>query len=297
MGAKRLTLCFLLILPACLAAGEDNYSISKIHFLPPVYYVGDEVEARIRLSVSGGVVPAEPSELPAPGWIRFRDVRIIPISNEYEVRISFSVYKTGTQELPPISLGDITLTGVKVGAASLLEDGVTKIEDAFGPVLLPGTRLLLAAVVGGAIVVPALIIVVFIWARRLIGQMRAQWLANKPLKDLNAMLDRLADPDYAGNSRNFYITLTETFRDYLSSRLEVDIKSHTASELKEDLMQALAGVAQVEKISAELPRFDEIKFGGLGVKRPQRTRDIKWVRDAVAAIEEWKLKAAQHVDS
>ena len=297
MSARSASLCLLLLLQPIGAAAEGNYTISRIHFLPPEYYVGDEVEARIRLSVDAGVVPAAPAEMPAPGPVHIRDILVIPIADEYDVRISFSAYETGSRELPPIELGDIVLTGVQIGAVSILTGENTAIVESFGPELLPSTGLLLALAVGGMLIVPPLIVLAIIWLRRLIKHLIAEWDERRPYKELKVKLDTLADPSLAENSREFYIKLTAAFRDYLSERLSIDIAAHTASELTAELAEKMTGVSPVEKISAELTRFDEAKFGGRGVRRPTRQNDIKKVRDAAAAIEEWKLKVSEHVDA
>jgi hypothetical protein len=297
MSAGRVAFCLLLLLPLGGTVAEDNYSIIKVHFLPPVYYVGDEVEARVRLSVQDGFLPAEPRELPDPAEVHIRDVRIIPISDEYDIRISFSTYETGVSELPSVTLGDITLKGVEIEAVSILEEGRTKIEEAFGPALLPGTSLLLALLIGALLIVPVLAVFAVIWIRRLIRYLTGELSARKPYKDLNIVLDELANPSSTVNSRDFYIKLTQAFRDYLSRRLEMNIRAHTASELAEDLNERLRGVSPVERISARLSRFDEVKFGSRGVKRSQRKHDIERIRDAAAAIEEWKLEVKQHVDA
>ena len=295
MGIKRLSLCLLLLLPGIYASG-DNYTVGRIDFLPPEYYVGDEVEVRVRLSVEEGVVPAEPSELPAPGRIHIKDVRIIPFSDEYDVRISFSVYETGAGILPPIELGDITLSGVEIGAVSILENGATKVEEVFGPLLLPGTRLLLALGIGALLIVPAFSVFAVIWIKRFIRHMRSEWYERKPFKELSGRLDEMEDPASTINSRDFYFKLTDIFKDYLTGRLEADIQAFTASELVEDLKERFKGIAPVEKISADFARFDEVKFGNLAVDNPQRKVDILQIREAAAAIEEWKQEV-QHVDS
>lgn len=294
MSVMRLACCLILLLPWCGHA-EDGYSIDRVHFLPPTYYVGDVVEARVRLSVNGDAEIREPDELPPPGNVHIRDIRIIPISDEYDVRISFSCYETGEGELPSIDLGDITLTGVPIEVESILQEGDTTIEDAFGPTLLPGSRLMLALFAGGLLTLPPLVVLAVVWLRRFIENMRVKWKDRKPLKELNNDLDALVSAKTS--SREFYIELTGVFRRYLTHRLSIDTKASTASELARDLRQLLQGVEAVDKISNELPGFDAVKFGGRRIKRQQRQADIGKVREAALAIEEWKQGEAHRVDA
>ena len=111
---RRWPALFLLLLMPWWVFAEDTFTITRVHFLPPVYYVGDRVEVRVRLSVEPGLTVAEPSELPSPGNVHIQDVRIIPISDEYDVRVIFACYETGPRDLPPLKLGDIAFTGVKI---------------------------------------------------------------------------------------------------------------------------------------------------------------------------------------
>lgn len=297
MGVKSVILWLLLLLPVGRVAADDDYIIKQLFFLPPTYFVGDEVEVRIRLAAGEGLVPAEPSELPAPTWVHIRDVRIIPISSEFDIRISFSSYETGTGELPPITLGDITLEGVEIVTASMLDDDTSKIVESFGPALLPGTKLLLALGVGALLIVPVFAFLLVIWIRRLTRHIVAERKERRPYKDLDLALNDLSGPEAPANNKEFYLKLTGAFKEYLSGRLEVNLRTLTASEMRDTLMERFSALTPVENISAELFRFDEVKFGGRRVSRQARNGDIRKVRNAAEAVEVWHQEAKQHVDS
>ncbi len=287
----------LLVLPISLICADDGYSIKGVNFLPPTFFVGDEAEVRIRLAVNEGLIPAEPSELPAPTWIHIRDVRIIPISREYEIRIAFSSYKAGTSKLPPITLGDITLVGVEIATESMLEADTVKIEESFGPALIPGTRLLLALAVGALLIFPVITFLLAIWVRRLTKRIIAERKERKPYKDFTFVLDELTGPNSPEDNKEFYLRLTGAFKDYLSGRLETNMRTLTASEMRDDLKERFTGVLPVEKISTELSRFDEVKFGNRQVSRPGRNSDVRRVRNAADAVEARQQEAKEHVDS
>jgi len=297
MRLKCAVFCLLSIVPLSRITAQSDYTIQQIHFLPPTFYVGDKVEARIRLAAAEGFVPAEPTELPAPAAIQIRDVRIIPISQEYDIRITFSSYETGKGELPPIALGDITLKGVEITTESMLEEDTVKIEESFGPALLPGTKLLLALAIGALLIVPVFTVLLVIWIRRLAKHFISERKEKRPFKVLTLVLNELANPPSRVKNREFYIELTDAFREYLSARLEVNLRTSTASELRGSLAMQFTGVAPVEKILAELTRFDAVKFGNLGVSSRGRKSDIRKVRDAAEAIEMWRQEAKEHVDS
>ena len=295
MKMKGAVLCLLCFLP--ISRITADYTIRQIHFLPPTYYVGDEVEVRIRLAAEDGLVPAEPKELPPPDWIRIRDVRIIPISEEYDIRISFSSYETGKGELPAIALGDITLEGVEIITESILDEETARISESFGPALLPGSKLLLSLGVGALIILPVFIVLLIFWLRRFTNHLISERKERRPFKVLTLVLEELAKPPAPVKNREFYLRLTDAFKEYLSTRLELNVRTSTVSELRGSLTLQFAGVAPVEKVLADLVRFDAVKFGNLRVNNRRRVADIRKVRDAAEAIEIWRQEAKEHVDS
>ena len=297
MRSKRAALYLLILLPVSRITAESDYTIRQVLFLPPTYFVGDEVEVRIRLAVKEGLVPTEPSELPSPSWVHIRDVRIIPISSEYDIRIAFSSYETGLGELPPIALGEITLEGVEIATKSMLGDDTVKIEESFGPALLPGTKLLLALGVGALLLIPVLTFLLVIWIRRFAKYIIAERKEGRPFKKLTRVLNELSSSASPANNREFYIRLTGVLREYLSNRLEMNLRALTASEMRDSLTAQLVGIPPVEKISVELSRFDAIKFGSRRVNRTGRSSDISKVRDAAEAVEAWRQEGKQRVDS
>lgn len=272
---------------ASRALADEHYTVKQLLFLPPTYYVGDLVEIRVRITVADGLVPTEPVELPPPSWVHIRDVRVIPISGEYDIRISFSTYEPGPGVLPEIALGEVVLSDLRVDTASLIDEEGAKPEEVFDPELLPGSRLLLALTVGAMLLLPILAVVSTTWIRRLLARITSNRRERRPYKVLNRALAELQEAPSPVNNREFYIKLSDLFRDYLSRKLAVDYAPYTASELREVLHENFSHIASMTQIASNLARFDRVKFGGGKVSRERREKDIAAVLAAASGLEEF----------
>ncbi len=285
--SRRLTAA-IIVLATMLANGiwaDDTYEVEHMLLLPPTFYVGDLVELRVRISVKTGVIPTEPLELPAPSWIHIRDVRVIPISDDYDIRVSFSTYETGIRELPPITMGDLVLGGIEIETQSIVGNGVTKIEEAFEPSLLPGSRLLLTLSVGVMLILPVVVWIVFVWLRRIMTKIFGLSRERRPHRKLNHRLDELKKLPSPVNNREFYISLADGFRGYLSSRLGQGFGALTSREMQKTLLENYSGIPSVRRIAGELAGFDKAKFGRRKVSPNRRNQDIVAVRDAAVNLE------------
>lgn len=264
---------------------EDTYEIQQIFFLPPTFYVGDLVELRVRVAVEPGVIPTEPLEIPPPSWVHIRDVRVIPISGDYDIRVSFSSYETGRRELPPIVMGELVLAGLEIETQSVIEGDAAKINEAFDPALLPGTRLLLALIVGALLIVPVLGIASFSWIRRFLTNIFKSHRERRPYRKLAKGLDELKNSPSPVDNRAFYITLADRLKRYLSLRLGKDFGSLTSLELQRTLVDSFPEISSVCQIATEFSRFDRAKFGGEKASAARRAQDIAAVRDAAIDLE------------
>jgi hypothetical protein len=292
------------VLSLCsLTAYPEDYTVEQILFLPPTFYVGDTVELRVRISVSEGFVPSEPSELPEPTWIHVRDVRIIPIADDYDIRVAFSTYRPGTGELPSIEMGDIVLSGLEIITDSIIGDEVSKIDEAFGPLPLPGTRLLLALTVGVLVVLPVLLIGGYVTIRRLIAALIDYRRGRRPWRKLDRLLEELKQIRSPVNNREFYLALSDGLRAYLSVRVGDHVSALTSQELQRILRQGYPELPELNKIAAELPRFDMVKFGGKKASPAKRNQDLASVREAASGLERRiaaarsRKKGKQNVDA
>ena len=273
--------------------GDETYTVKQMLFLPPTYYVGDLVEVRLRIDVADGVAPVEPTEFPEPSSVAIHDVRVIPISGEYDVRISFSSFNPGTRMLPHVELGDLIVKDIRIHTNSLIEDRNLEFVGAFDPVYLPGSRLLLALSVGTVLVLPVLIIGLLSWVRKLsrsIGENRRE---RQPYRTLSSALSELAVTPPPVDSRDFYIKLSDGFKRYLSYRISESIQTCTSKEVEGRLEDRYRRIPQLNLAAQAMPFFDQMKFGGRKVSSTQRRQDIELVREAALALESFLHELAQ----
>ena len=274
---------------------DETYSVKQMLFLPPTYYVGDLVEVRLRIQVAEAITPAEPTEYPEPGAVAIHDVRVIPISGEYDVRISFSSFDPGTRMLPHIKLGELVIKDIRIHTNSLIEDRDLEFVGVFDPVYLPGSRLLLALSVGALLLLPVFVVGLFSWIKKLSKSIRENRRERQPFRVLAGTLDELIATPPPVDSRDFYHKLSNGFKHYLSSRIDPGLLTCTSRELENKLEDPFSTVPQITLAAQAMAFFDQMKFGGRKVSSVQRRQDIDLVRDAAFAIE--KLLYEPEVDA
>lgn len=220
-------------------AAAQGYSVLQTVFLPPRFYVGDRVELRMRLSTPAGTAVRAPETLPDSSGIEFQDITVNRRGNETEVRIVFYPFYPGTQTLPPIDLGGITLSGVKIHTDSLLDTGQEEWRPPRGQVLLPGTRLYFALFVLGAAVGFTTVAVLAVFGRSRIGRIVNASRERRPYRRLKRVLKKLNAEAGSTDARAFYIVLLDELRSYLSGRLGTECRSATTYELDRRLERYL----------------------------------------------------------
>ena len=295
MQNKYAQVCCVVFALLCVVRviADETYIVKQMHFLPPTHYVGDLVEVRLRIDVVEGILPAEPTEFPEPGTVAIYDVRVIPISGEYDVRISFSSFHPGTRMLPQITLGKLVIKDIRIQTNSLIEDRNLNFVGVFDPVYLPGSRLLLALAIGALLILPIISVGVFSWAKRLVKSLAESRREKLPFRELSGTLQELAAIPPPVDSRAFYISLSDGFKGYLSRRLSDRISTYTSREVVGNLKEQFQRVPQLILAAQAMPFFDQMKFGGRQVSSAQRRRDIDLVMEAATAVEEHILESTQ----
>lgn len=297
--SRKVLLCILFIfLAASLPLSADGeYSVKQTFFLPPNYYVGDHVELRIRIKTDSNLLPAEPDVLPDTSWLDIHSIEVFSVSDEYDIRIQFTSYYPGTRALPAIKLGQIILDNIKIFTSSIIEDTNADFADVANPVLLPGTRLLLALFIGALLLGPILGVLLFRWGKKTAMIIRKRLLSKKPFKLFVRSIAMLGESGPALQSREFYISLVEVFRKYISLRLEIDILTSTTTELSFRLHERLRESSFIEGFSKKMHEFDMAKFGGKRVTKARRTKDIDSVMETAMIIEDMFGKEKRDVDA
>ena len=186
---------------------------------------------------------------------------------------------------------------IKIFTSSIIEDTNADFTDVANPVLLPGTRLLLALFIGALLLGPILGVLLFRWGKKMATMIRKRTLSKKPFKLFVKSMNMLGESGSALKSREFYISLVEVFRKYISLRLEMDIHTSTTTELFSRLHERLSESSFIKGFSKKMHDFDKAKFAGKRVTKARRTRDIGAVMETAMTIENMFGKERHSVDA
>ncbi len=273
---------FLLLISA---PGFAEYSVTDVIFLPRIYYVGDRVELRVLLRYSAEEEPARPTEVPTIEW---GDVHEITASFENgvgELRLSFTPFTPGTQSIPPISLGTITLGRTDVFVQSILTQEDAELAPPRGPVVLPGTRLslilFLGVLLGGPLLWRFVLRRGLEWMRRLFRRYREGRPYRRFARDLRNLTQNSSDID----GRRFYILLGENFRRYLTRKTGTDCLAATTGEVTERLSELVDDPIRRRQLVELLHYGDLVKFADRPSSENTRREHVEIMRDTVKTIE------------
>jgi hypothetical protein len=273
---KYLLIGVLSLIIPCSIFPQD-YSIDSTLFIPPTFYVGDQVELRVEISPTPGTTIISPRELPELSWMTYHSVVVDHTESGVIVEIKFSSYHPGTRTLPEIDLGDITLGGMKIHTASLLEERDLSFVNSLGQMILPGTRTLLAVL--GSLIIGGPILVLSVMGnvrRKLLAFLKEQKV-KKPYKQFEKGLNELAEGLGTRKGKDFYIELTSVLRKYLEQRSGKTVLSITTEEL-DILLSNILNEDQLTKSMVRFMRFgDEVKFSGVDVTQERIEEDLNQV--------------------
>lgn len=286
---------FLLACAACGAqTAAAGYVVEEMVLLPPRFYVGDSVECRLLLRVQEGLAASEPAALPEDPWFDIRRVRVEerrgPVAGLLRVRIFFTPFRPGSSVLPSLQLGALSLSGVEVNTASVLE-GQEKptVRGLRAPLRVPRTALRL---LGAGLAVAALPAVAgfaaLAGARGLkrLGQLRRR---RRPYARLQRSLERLRALCGHGEGeerRDFFILLSLTLKRYLSERLHRSVMSATTAEIQPQLEAAGLESRLAAEVHELLARADLVKFSGRGGSRREMQADLTRLEGIAGQVEE-----------
>ncbi|TVR85680.1 MAG: hypothetical protein EA428_15415 [Spirochaetaceae bacterium] len=278
-----LLLVVMLIGPGVLGFTE-SYTVTESVVLPTEYHVGDRAELRVRIRTASSVELLVPAALPEVSWLTFHDMRLFPIdAQQTEIRISFTAFRPGTQTLPTVDLGGIRLSGLTVHVTSVLEEGRTDPAPLEPPMILPTTRLRLAAFVALIIVGPLLLWMLLRLGRGQVSTLVARYRRAQPYRRLRKSLKRLESNLEELDARSFYIVLLEDVRRYFTQRLGRDLMSATSVEI----IHYISGIdARGSDLIAEVFRTgDLVKFAGRPSTPEQRGKHLGGVSQVIAELE------------
>lgn len=254
--------------------------------LPPTFYVGDRVELRIRLRVTNGVNIRAPAQMPTDKWVRIDSISITQAKGYSVVHVFFDSFAPGERQFPPIDLGGITISGIRVTTASLVSEGHTRLTEPKGQLALPGTTLILAIAVALLIGLPLAFFIMYKRFRYSFTAYLEKRRARRPWRRLSRALDALAAEKPPINPRRFYITLGDELRRYLTLKFGADFRAVTARELAAAARSAAVEDEAAEGLSAVMGFGDLVKFAGADADEDILQRDLLRVREIVGGIEE-----------
>lgn len=283
--SRALGLVLLLVVFAGVLTAQ-SYTVVDSARLPAESFVGDAVELRYVVRTTEELrAPAQP---PEPAWGEVSSVRVAARDGEYDVRIVVTPYEPGTLTLPPIDLEGISLEGLSLVVASVLEED-SELRTIYGPQRLPGTRFALFAGVVGVVVPLVLALYLLGPGRPVIRRLITRYRARIPHRTFLRRLDQLESNLKHDTARDFYTGLVAALQDLMSSRLEFDCHAATSTELRAYLpafaSRCGATAAEAAPLAEVFTAADEAKFAHQQIRRKMRTRHLECCREILTALE------------
>jgi len=271
---------------------EEASLVTESVFVPPVYFVGDLVEARLTLILPEGKALLPPLSLPSQDWVLIRDVQVRHDPPFERVTIKFIPFAPGVKALPPLVLGDIPLEGIKISTNSILgKSAPAELMPPREQLLLAHTELFLFLAFLLLIVLP---LAVWRFFRPVADFLRALWKRtdrhrawrslNKDLKKLQARALSLPGPE-------FYTQFSRLVRLYLGARFDRDFQTLTAAEVR-SLLQPLPPSWTAEWVRL-IHRADVVRFDAQEPPEQEKLDDLESLRRESSRLEG---KEAPHVD-
>ncbi len=287
----------------CIAqeSPQDTYIIQDSSFLPVRFYVGDNVELRLRLEVpSRDLRP--PSHTSGGNWLVFREITCARIKGQvWEVRILFTTFQPGRHVLPDIDLGGIVLSNLRAETRSILEDKEQeKPAGQKGQLLLPGTVRTVILTALGVLLMPPILYKLIrggLSVLKRYNKLRQRKLPrSRILRALDRLQARLKDHDAAA----FFTQVAGLLREYLNGRLHIPAETSTTLELRLLLPEALSRAhpsGEIRLVTSGVidlfQRADYVRFGGQSASQ----REMADVLDEVFQFVDNIEGVVAHVES
>ncbi|MFO8063216.1 MAG: hypothetical protein R6V29_01115 [Spirochaetia bacterium] len=278
--------------------GADPRAEAKVentNFLPQVFYVGDRVEMRVEFRLDSQATVRLPEETPTMEWGTLHRVGLEEISSGWELRVSFTPFRPGTQTLPSMVLGDAYLSGVDVPVASILEENRSELAPLRDQLMLPATRVMLAAALGLLVAVPLVWFVSFRWGRRRLSSLVRRYRDALPYRRTARSLRRLSNEMDGMSDREFYIQLLSDFRAYLSRRMHTDALSATTEELATELERYIPSAEDRAAVLEVFHFGDRVKFASQRATARTRAEHLEAVLRVLRHVE--RKREPRHSDS
>ncbi len=279
---KLLFLSLLLI--ASVTAIYGQVEVKRTVFIPPEYYMGDPVELRLQIELDDYDLLTTPMDIISLEWVDIKDIQIVQDNLDGEIIVKFTSFSTGTRALPELDFGAFVLSDFKIYTNSLVEEGENDLKGLRPQVMIPGSRLYFFLIALGVFVLPYVFyFLIKLFIKYLIVLTR-KYHSSKPYRNLSRTLKKLDSNIEKISVRDFFITLSDALRIYLTARTGFDCKSATTSEISTlhgfGLEQSLW-----DRLVAVLKRGDMVKFGGEQLSMKQMKDNLDFVMTLCFEIE------------
>jgi len=288
------------------AADESGQLEAVLSATPSALYIGDRVHLALEVNAPAGFRVLDPPEQLPPLLILERSQ---DPGAEEGLRWTWeaTVFQVGPVALEPVELrfldpegrqGAVLLGSLEIEVLSMLEEGEEDLADIRGPVEVPmDLRPLLLWVGAPLLALLACLVLAWLllrwWRGRKERRAAAPALPPEPahvvaLRRLDAL--RAKGPPPPTQAKPYYVDLSETVREYLEGRFEVEALERTTEEMAFLLRRIRINQRLADRILAWLGRCDLVKFARQPPADGQAKEDLEeayaYVRETPAPPEE-----------
>ena len=264
--------------------GSDKYAVTDEVFVPPQYTVGDHVELRLALLPKTGVKIISSRELPNQPWLKILGVEVHPEGALVRVSIKFIPFAPGSKTLPPLPLGDVVLSGLRIHTASVLNpQNPGDLAPPRPPLALPQTALYLELSLFLLLVLPFAVWRLIRPIRTFWGGLKKRTSRKKPFKHLEKGLKKLSLKAGQVPGPEFYTEFSLLVRSYLTERLKKPMMAATPLDLQETL--GVLPPAWSSEWIRLVHRADVVRFDSRQPALEERWEDIAAVKTQAGLLE------------
>lgn len=266
---KKLGISLLFLLGGAGVFAQDRQN--GAYMIPTKVFVGDRASLILPLPNFSGqpVEETSPAQIPSSAVIDIHRIALERRPGGNRLAIEFSAYAPGILELPPITIGTETFTGLRVEISSILSPGDSGkvLSGAELPLAIPGTSLLVYGTISITILLLLLALWALFWGRRQMKGWLEAWKHRRLLGLMWRIVRRLRREMARGSERRKILdTLSVEFRSFLSYFSGNSCRAMTASEFGSlAFFEKYPEVPGGDFLGDFFSRCDRIRFSGMNI--------------------------------
>lgn len=256
---KRGILAFLLVFS--LSPLYAKVLVQEYLLDPPEFYVGDQVFLTVRFTMDKEVPLTEPAVLPQTDNFVIDSLIITQKNKEATLLIQFRSFLPGISYLPVLDLGGLRLDGIEIFTSSVTDSQTIDIRPIQAQAYLPGARLAIIGILLILLIVP--LIVIFTW-RVLVQNLKIFSYSisrKRPFKRFMRCFKKLTLNYPHMDAKDFFISLTDSLKHYLSNRTRYDFSTATTKDILKMSLPFVDDSIRADLIGL-LKTSDLVKFAG-----------------------------------